>query len=458
MNGMRTWGVVIGVVALLAGGHARADTTGELYSELRDVIDDVIRGEVAKDIAGDIRVEHPSLCFYFRGALGRMQSSYWGGVPSQLRDGVGVLASDFAFWYLHQEKRTSDAACPSVSEPTAYDAFRQFICVRDRELRGHGGATPACTPEGWSNQTSLLEGSCKLDKVKDEDQLPCALAQAGLLTLRGEHHEASDVIKDYVITSLGGDEQLFRLVVNGTKDANALYRDVVSRLGNGPLAAIEKESPCKLSFELSGSSPCWYLDFGDKVDAAKLQITFFDKSRAVVSTNLIPATDLIALLHDPKHYLGGPADGSLAAGGSGSAAASGDDSGSIWSALVPALGKVEGCPKAIIAEIKLDDVATTIALKDGGICASKLSDATTVESVAQMFREWSYWKPRFDEFVRTLHDFGIDPTAPTVAGLNAALARVRKLATASDIVRAILPMAIAKTSRSPWMDSCALQA
>lgn len=411
--------------------RARADTGDQLYSEVRDLIDEVIRAEVAKHITDGIRREHPALCFYMRGALQRMQSSYWGAVPGQLREGIGTMAADFAYWYLTRSDdamaKAEPAACVKLRKEAAtegaFDAFREFLCVRDKALRDQEVGTEKCTLQSWSTTRTLVELSCD-----GEQNLPCILAKVGLTTLHGQHRESRSLVTDYVVDQIGRefgtDTQLFHLIVNGTKDVAAFYKEI-----GGRFARFEKHVECKISFGLPADSPCWYLDLADKVTSTQIEVKFHEPpaagaealSGAVIKEFSVTLPELAGYITAPKLHM------------------SDDD----WDQISSKLGKVSApakCSKAVVVEIKstLLELNGSINVSEDGVCQYSTSITLThVQNLAELGRGWKALKQDVELLDRELDDFGIDHGL-TAASFQEALAKVRKLAFKSVSVRGLL--------------------
>lgn len=433
--------LIMGMLLVFVGRSepARADTVEPLYSELRDLIEDVIRSEVIHTVASTISKEQPALCFYFRGAIGRLQSSYWGGVPAQLREGLALMTADFALWQL---KGSSSAEGCQTKGSTAYDAFKKFVCTRNHELKELVKNPLSCTNEAWSQQETSVENSCQ-GKADDKDQLPCAVAQSALALLRGQLDEGNDVITDYLINTIGGEKaRLFRLIVNGTKDAATLYKNIAEEIG-GPIANLENETnPCKLAFDLPSTSPCWFLDFASILKADQITITIWlkkdlDPSKAKrIEKTLSISNDLLQLVRNPKSLFNEVAIPAVPPQPDGSGAV---PEVTEWNQIVNAFAKMPKCGNAVTVDIALDTLKGTFGLSEKGICEltpglppEKLQDLALVVEYLEDARR------NLQAFERALNDFGIKPRDLSVKQLRDSVVELKKLATSAELLRGVL--------------------
>lgn len=421
---------------------ARADTVDELFLEIRDLIEDVIRSEVAQDIVRNIRSAHPALCFHFRGALGRMLSSYWGGVPSQLREGIGILSADFAYWYITHDVKTEPYVCkPNGGASGAYEAFKEFICIRDKELRDeHSEGIPACTPEGWSREKTVLEEQCTFDAVDSTKALACAFSKAGLAVLRGAPREASDTIIDYLISAVGGKEKgLLGLVVNGTRDASELLNGVSTEIAGLIEDATEV---CQLSFDLRGSSPCWFMDFwkilhGDN-SAELIFQDYKNESIEVGHSKVSFLHDIPLLLKNPREFLSQPV-----AALSNEQSEPRKDETSDWDKLAARSGKVGSREQAVQVRVALGTAEARFVLVLGEASAlypvnGRAIQPAALQELISGLRHLELMNERARVMQRALKDFGIPVENLTVAGIRSALNNVRNLAISTDLIKGVL--------------------
>lgn len=432
---MRRVAPLVGAAVLAWSSPAAALDTDDLYAEIRDVVEDVIKAEVTGSIARAIEADHPSLCFYFHGALDRMQSSYWGGVPGQLREGVTVMLGDFLYWQL-----TRDGAGEGVA--AAYEAFVGFVAARDEALRGHsaGKGRAHCSTRSWAGERSLVEQHCDGDYFTTEvsdgaaqrHDAACAIARTAVAALRQQPEQASAEMIDFITQKLGGrDHRLFQFAVNGTKDVRELYRDLTSNR-TGPLARLDDLTDvCDFRLDLDPESPCWYLDLRDEVEEAQVRIMY-----STGETAELPLLELPQVIDRPRQVF----EREIA----DAAPVAEEISRSAWNDMVVRGKRKGGCDRAVEATFRIRDAG------DGELAHGRLwfgddgrtCDRSAVDGLYKVTATWAHWTRRIDELTEQLDDFGFDVTRdgvrPTAQSLAATLGRARQLTLSSDILRGFL--------------------
>jgi hypothetical protein len=161
-----TWILAL-VLAAAPARPARADAAGELYADLKDVIEELLRSEITTGVVAAVEKRSPALRFYFADSLSRLSSPYWGNLVVSLRRDLLRLIGDYVFW------------STIASGDTGLAAF--FACV-------DGGATDAGCAELKKaiaeEHRSLLESRCgrfELDASAGpsaHEQLACDVALA----------------------------------------------------------------------------------------------------------------------------------------------------------------------------------------------------------------------------------------------------------------------------------------
>lgn len=148
------------------------------YDDVKDVIEDLIRGEVGKNVAATIRKERAIGTRYFKPTLARLESSYWGTLNSTLRSDLIEFAVDYVYWQF---------ASNTGEFPQGASFFR---------------------PEENTTGQSLYQSQCSIENRIDH-AVPCSVAGAVKAQLEGDadlatvylEELASDILLEtYVIS------------------------------------------------------------------------------------------------------------------------------------------------------------------------------------------------------------------------------------------------------------------
>lgn len=437
---------VVGLAALAVGltapRAAAAVESDDLYAEIRDVVEDVIRAEVTTKIVVELERRHPTFCHYFHGAFSRMQSSYWGGVPGQLREGVTAMVGDFLYWRL-ATPRGADAG-------NGPEAFFAFITEHDEALTGLGLVPDdevGCAPVVWGDVETLVEAQCPFDYLDPEQHdrdVACAIARAATGVLRDQPRLAIDEVVKLVAQKAGGrDAQVFQFALTGAKDLEVLYQKIVALLGDtGALKQLRGfQQVCDFDAALPVDSPCWYLDLRPVIERARLVVTF-PTGRAIAPVALVDAhtalNDLAARLTAARRG-GGDAEPAEPAGAASAAVPD------AWTELFNAHAKAS-CrgAKAMAVTLTVFDgdeelvSGRALASATGAVC-----DRGPLLGLLDVAGGYRWDVAAFDNLIDVLRSFGTAPTEDvrgvvTAQALVAALARARYLVTSLDVVRGYL--------------------
>src|SRR5687767_13137172 len=142
--GVVLW-VVVAVTAAAPERVARADAATAVYGDVKDVIEELIRSEIAQNVVAAVRARSPGIAVYFDDTLDRLASPYWGNLVTALQKDLIELVGDFVY--------------VSVLEGSAEGALPTFLeCVG-------GGKGPACTAmrETLARGKTLLDDRCRAD-------------------------------------------------------------------------------------------------------------------------------------------------------------------------------------------------------------------------------------------------------------------------------------------------------
>lgn len=100
---MRHAAALVVLVAALTTARptpARADLGSSIYDDVRDVVEELIRSEIAGSVVATIRTRSPGVGFYFDDTLERLASPYWGSLPRVFRDDLTVAVADYTYFHL----------------------------------------------------------------------------------------------------------------------------------------------------------------------------------------------------------------------------------------------------------------------------------------------------------------------------------------------------------------------
>lgn len=237
----------VAAASIVLPKDSRADAlrSSSIYDDLRGLLEDVIKADVSANLAKKIELEHPSLCFYFRGALTRMQTNDWGGVPGQLREGVFQATADYVLF-----------SAGALSSDTIYSGFADFLIQRDNELkiRERGKRDGYCTTKRWEGEKALVD-KCDADETK------CLLGRVTRSLLTGHQSRALYEVREFILGKLGDDyPEVVRRLVDGTKLVDAI--NSLTPTGVKTLT----DANCKPTLSTNIDSPCWYLDLAKTLE------------------------------------------------------------------------------------------------------------------------------------------------------------------------------------------------
>lgn len=197
-------GVLMAVmIAAMARGprqaHGQEGIAGALYSDLRDVIGELIRSEITTEVVRVVRERSPALGFYFRRTLERLESSYWGNLSGKLRADLVTMVSDYVYW--------SVRVSGEEGGQKGLRRMQRFLACFS-EPAGDGACDPM-KPLLAGRGRSLVDRHCRAADVATsaEAQLACDLA---LATRAGLDRQASmalrhviDAVTDILLHDLG---------------------------------------------------------------------------------------------------------------------------------------------------------------------------------------------------------------------------------------------------------------
>lgn len=215
--------------------------------DMQSIVEQVVRRKLASTLAGHIARDYPVVCYYFGEAIDRMQSAYWGGVPTALKQGAIDVIGDFTYYYI-------DALEASVNGARLEEALRTFVEQRRKALAivperfGDLGDAPFCSSAWWSAVergrparsgvatcehdaasqarpgNTMIEMCCH-DGYADDKVVSCGVAQAATSFLRGDMRAA----RQHVIVSTS---TLFARAWENGGDAVALGQFVATVLAD----------------------------------------------------------------------------------------------------------------------------------------------------------------------------------------------------------------------------------
>lgn len=185
------------VVVLMTRGRpsqAQSGAAGGVYGEVKDVIEELIKSEITRNVVARVRERSPALGFYFHRTLDRLESSYWGNLSSKLEGDLIVLVGDYVYWSVGlASERRDEAGTRKIAH-----FFACFDPGTDNEA-----CEPIRTLTGEKDR-SLVDRHCRaLDRTTaPSSELACNLALATRAGLRKQSSMAIHHVIDAVTNIL----------------------------------------------------------------------------------------------------------------------------------------------------------------------------------------------------------------------------------------------------------------
>jgi len=185
--------VVLVIALALVPRPAHADVTGQLYDDVRDVVEELIQTEVTTSVVSVVEKKSPALAFYMHGTLERLGSPYWGSLSRVLKDDLTIAVADFVYWHLSTGGGDGDIVASAkrffgcVSDARADDGCRRLIAAVHDQHR------------------PLIEVECRRSKPPPERRVACdiGLATKAALERRGSvRHHIVDALADIVLSEV----------------------------------------------------------------------------------------------------------------------------------------------------------------------------------------------------------------------------------------------------------------
>lgn len=170
------------ITARAGQARAQSDVAGKWYDEVRGIIEDLAKQKLAEGLSAYLAEKQHAACYYLKGALGRMQSGYWGGVPGALREDALELLSDWIYYMVMHADTGSLAENATEFIASANTRYPYTLSNDDTKA-----AQRPCSSQWWDKRgqigVSLVSKECN-DPTGDRERVGCGVAQATMAYLR----------------------------------------------------------------------------------------------------------------------------------------------------------------------------------------------------------------------------------------------------------------------------------